>query len=137
MIGVIVWSSAAKQKAVIWCEDQGALAYLHGRDNVQGQLGWPEVGDMVALESELRGELRHAFNVRVIDERKYSELPSLLRSVGCEGAEAEAAARAAVPGSKRPALRVVSSQDDVNVEPDAFREKHPALFAVKSAGKLR
>ncbi|WP_312525916.1 hypothetical protein [Paracoccus sp. (in: a-proteobacteria)] len=144
MIGVIVWSSAAKQKAVVWCEDQGALAYLQGRDNVIGKAGWPEAGDMIALETEVRGELRHAFNVRVIEERKCSDLPSLLRGVGAGGGAGEGQAASTSSAAKpqkaaaaRPQLRVVASQDSVNIEPDAFREKHPALFAVKSAGKLR
>lgn len=144
MIGVIVWSSAAKQKAVVWCEDQGALAYLQGRDNVIGKAGWPEAGDMIALETEVRGELRHAFNVRVIEERKCSDLPSLLRGVGAGGGAGEGQAASTSGAAKpqkvaaaRPQLRVVASQDSVNIEPDAFREKHPALFAVKSAGKLR
>lgn len=99
MIGVVVWSSAAKLKAVIWCEDQGALAYLHGADQVIGDAGWPEAGDLVELESELRNDLRYAFNVRMVTERKFKELPGLLREVGTKTA----------PG--RPALRVVSSQD--------------------------
>lgn len=148
MIGVIVWSSAAKQKAVIWCEDQGALAYLHGSDNVTGRPGWPEAGDMVSLETELRQELRHAFNVRIIEERKFTELPSLLRGIGSDeepvsgadqGAAQDRAKTAAIPQSvtKRPALRVVASQDNPQIESDAFREKHPTLFSVKSAGKLR
>ncbi|MDN3710916.1 hypothetical protein QWZ10_02135 [Paracoccus cavernae] len=50
MIGVIVWSSAVKRKAVIWCEDQGPLAYLHGLDNVLGGDEWPVTGAMVALD---------------------------------------------------------------------------------------
>lgn len=99
MIGVVVWSNAAKLKAVIWCEDQGALAYLHGVDKVIGDMGWPEAGDMVELESELRSDLRHAFNVRIVTERKFKELPVMLREVG------------ASPARSRPALRVVSSQE--------------------------
>lgn len=123
MIGVIVWSSAAKLKAVIWCEDQGALAYLQGADNVLGNLGWPEAGDMVELETEVRSDLRHAFNVRIVTERKFAELPGLLRDSGGEVAP------------KRPALKVVSSQDlpQKTTETDA---KIPTLMAL-SAGHNR
>lgn len=163
MIGVIVWSSAAKRKAVIWCEDQGPLAYLHGLDNVQGSAEWPATGCMVSLESEIRNELRHAFNVRVIDEAQMAQLPGILREVG--GAAGGATTRqdrvvgatsatgvfggeaggnageqtdgAGAEQAARPALRVVSSQDNPQISPDASRDKQPALFAVKTAAKLR
>lgn len=98
MIGVVVWSNAAKSKAVIWCEDQGALAYLSGTDKVIGNMGWPEAGDMVELESELHCDLRHAFNVRIVTERKFKELPNMLREIGNSP-------------TGRPALRVISSQE--------------------------
>lgn len=123
MIGVIVWSSAAKLKAVIWCEDQGALAYLQGDDNVLGDLGWPEAGDMVELETEVRNELRHAFNVRIVTERKFSELPELLRGAGGQ------------PVQARPELKIVSSQELPQVADDT-KNKIPTLMAL-SAGQNR
>ncbi len=148
MIGVIVWSSAAKRKAVIWCEDQGPLAYLHGLDNVPGTDVWPATGSMVSLESELRSDLRYAFNVRVLDESQMSGLPGILREVGGTQAADSGLAAAAGTGqaardgaprddARRPALRVVASQETPRSAPDAFREKQPALFAVKTAGTLR
>lgn len=112
MIGVIVWSSAAKAKAVIWCEDHGALAYLHGLENVSGADGWPQAGDMVILETELRNELRHAFNVRVVYDKSCSELPSLLRDMGSEEEKTVSA----------PNLRVVS---DRQIEPETAAKPLP------------
>lgn len=123
MIGVVVWSSAAKLKAVIWCEDQGALAYLHGRDNVVGGPAWPEAGDMVELESEVRSDLRHAFNVRIVTERKFVELPGILRDAGAE------------PAARRPALKVVSSQENP-VQRKEARPQGAALVSL-SAGSRR
>ncbi|MFB9225120.1 hypothetical protein [Paracoccus cavernae] len=154
MIGVIVWSSAVKRKAVIWCEDQGPLAYLHGLDNVLGGDEWPVTGAMVALESEVRNELRHAFNVRVLDETQMSELPGMLREVGGTGggnADLVASGVGPVTGAvaaqsqtiavqtevKRPALRVVASQETPQAASGAMRGKQPTLFAVKTAGKSR
>lgn len=154
MIGVIVWSSAVKRKAVIWCEDQGPLAYLHGLDNVLGGDEWPATGAMVALESEVRNELRHAFNVRVLDESQMSELPGMLREVGgVGGGNADLVASGVGPVTsaiaaqsqtiavqadvQRPALRVVASQETPQVVSGTMRGKQPALFAVKAAGKSR
>lgn len=122
MIGVIVWSSAAKLKAVIWCEDQGALAYLQGMDKILGDNGWPEAGDMVELETEVRKDLRHAFNVRIVTEGKFTELPELLRDSG------------AAPATARPALRIVSSQELPVRTEEAV--KAPTLMAL-GTGQIR
>lgn len=43
-----MWSSQRRQRAVIWCEDQQALAYL--RDPAIVTQGWPEAGDIVQVE---------------------------------------------------------------------------------------
>lgn len=99
MIGVIMWSSAAKAKAVIWCEDHAALAYLQGVENLTGPGAWPEVGDLVELECDTLDGMRYARSVNVISGQKRTELPGLLRSMN-ETQNAQ----------KRPVLRVVSSQ---------------------------
>lgn len=124
MIGVIVWSSAAKLKAVIWCEDQGALAYLQGADNLINSHEWLQAGDMVELETEVRNELRHAFNVRIVTERKFSELPDMLRNGGTRTEPSP------------PALRVVASQEQPIRSPDK-RSNAPELLALSAAGRKR
>ncbi|SIQ31003.1 hypothetical protein SAMN05421641_10652 [Paracoccus thiocyanatus] len=100
MIGVILWSSPAKEKAVIWCEDHGALAYLQGRENLFSRQDWPEAGDLVELEFEVLAGLRHARFVSLVTGNKRSELPSLLRDIGDK------------PAPARPALRVISNPED-------------------------
>jgi len=105
MIGVVLWSSPAKEKAVIWCEDHGALAYLQGRENLAAASEWPEAGDLVELEFEAVAELRHARLVSLVAGNRRSELPGLLRDMG------EAAARDRAGPARRPALRVIWDQD--------------------------
>lgn len=80
MIGVIVWSSADREKAVIWCEDHAALAYLQGRENLTNPANWPQPGDLVELDSEMAGQLRHARRVALISERECAQLPDMLRN---------------------------------------------------------
>lgn len=63
LIGVVLWSNPLRQKAVIWCEDNGALAYLRDRSDFDGTR-WPESGDIVAFEPETDGELRVARQVQ-------------------------------------------------------------------------
>ncbi|MDO5613137.1 MAG: hypothetical protein Q4G14_07840 [Paracoccus sp. (in: a-proteobacteria)] len=98
MIGVVVWSSADREKAVIWCEDQGALAYLQGRENLaMPGMGWPEAGDLMELETEFLASLRHARHVALLSEAECPGLPDALR-------------RAPEPDEMR--LRLVSSRED-------------------------
>ena len=103
MIGVVVWSSADREKAVIWCEDQGALAYLQGRENLSAdELLWPEAGDLLELETELVGPLRHARKVMLISEKHCPQLPAMLRG--------ETTPRPAPRSAAQPHLRLVASQ---------------------------
>ncbi|MTH64428.1 hypothetical protein [Paracoccus shanxieyensis] len=97
MIGIILWSSLAKEKAVIWCEDHGALAYLQGQENLQSADRWPESGDLVELEFETINELRHARSVSLVSNGNRSELPGLLRGMGD------------VSPAEPPVLRVISN----------------------------
>lgn len=99
MIGVILWSSEAKEKAVVWCEDHAALAYLQGRENLTAGNGWPEAGDLVELECETIAELRHARTVSLVSGIKRSELPGLLRDMRKEGQAGQ------------PVLRVISNNN--------------------------
>ncbi len=79
MIGVVVWSSVERQKAVIWCEDQGALAYLHGAENMLAGSGWPMAGDLVELASETRGDMRYARDVTLVNRQHFVDLPTILK----------------------------------------------------------
>lgn len=68
MIGVILWRDVVDTKAVIWCEDQGDLAYCGG-DNVPARdLDGLKVGDVVQFDVMISGQTRRAVNVlRLID----------------------------------------------------------------------
>ncbi|MCS5602013.1 MAG: hypothetical protein ACU0DB_12610 [Paracoccus sp. (in: a-proteobacteria)] len=79
MIGVVVWSNAEREKAVIWCEDHASLAYLQGRQNLIAAGQWPSPGDLLELETEIVGNLRHARNVSLVSEQGCRQLPQMLR----------------------------------------------------------
>ena len=99
MIGVVVWASELREKAIIWCEDQATLAYLQGRDNLASRLApWPQPGDLVELHTETIGSLRHARSVSLISEQHCPELPKIL-------------AQSDEPAAGVSQLRVVSSWD--------------------------
>jgi hypothetical protein len=50
MIGVILWSDHAAEKAVIWCEDHGDLAFLSRSDCKTMPNTFLNVGDMVDFD---------------------------------------------------------------------------------------
>lgn len=98
MIGVVVWSSGSREKAIIWCEDQATLAYLQGTENLVQPGNWPQPGDLVELETETVGNLRHALNVSMLSEQCCPQIPRIL-------------SEAPVP-ARQPSLRVVSDGSD-------------------------
>jgi hypothetical protein len=79
MIGVVVWSNPAREKAVIWCEDNEALAYLQGALNLAPCGHWPQPGDLLEFEPEMVGALRFARAAQLLREQGWMELPDLLR----------------------------------------------------------
>ncbi|MCF3972789.1 hypothetical protein [Paracoccus salsus] len=120
MIGVVVWSSSAREKAVIWCEDHASLAYLQGSANLLDPASWPEPGDLLELESEMIGDLRHARRVSVLSEQGFPHLPELLSQ--------------AQPSPVRDThLRVVATRD--RIEGDAHPQPEFARLLRVGAGR--
>lgn len=108
MIGVVIWSSESSRKAVIWCEDQGPLAYLRGCDSLLEQIDWPVPGDLLRLECETVGNLRHAHSVSVIAPKVCPQLPdALLGQTNRPASHLHVVSRCDTPH-----LRTVSSDSD-------------------------
>ncbi|MDO5604573.1 MAG: hypothetical protein Q4G25_05355 [Paracoccus sp. (in: a-proteobacteria)] len=81
MIGVVIWSSEETRNAVIWCEDQGPLAYLRDCDGLlemPDQQEWPVPGDLLRLQCETVGNLRLARSVSLIAPKVCPQLPDAL-----------------------------------------------------------
>jgi hypothetical protein len=103
MIGIVLWRDIAVGKAVIWCEDQGDLAfYTH-----PGTFDTFEicVGDWVLFDLELNGGLRLALDVRVLPE------PS------CPGLVDDIVGAAGMPPTKFSPQLVAASHDNEEVSP--------------------
>jgi hypothetical protein len=79
MLGVVLWSNLADRKAVIWCEDQGDLAFWHCDAEADSAIGLFDAGDLVQFEMELCCSLRKAHNPRLVVEQGASHLPQALR----------------------------------------------------------
>lgn len=110
MLGVVVWSNETRSKAVIWCEDQGALAYLEGVANLAATVAiWPSAGDLVELDCVLEGGLRLARNVRLVSPGVGAALPRALRARAVRVVEPEPADPAVAAGDLSH-LRLVSDR---------------------------
>ncbi len=78
MIGVVVWADTARNKAVIWCEDQRDLAYY--LPSAEAQAGTaPGRGDLVEFDARYKGTLRIAENVTVVEANSRTGLGDALR----------------------------------------------------------
>ncbi|MCE8511075.1 hypothetical protein KBY24_00675 [Ruegeria pomeroyi] len=84
MLGVVLWSDRDDQKAVIWCEDHGDLAFYRKTD-AQASVSL-DVGDWVQFDLVTERKQRLALNPRLIDQGSYRGLPDLLRTTGEEKA---------------------------------------------------
>ena len=88
MLGVVLWSDASDRKAVIWCEDQGDLAYVKPCDAVLRSDDFFDAGDLVQFEMKVSHQTRVAHNTRLVIEKAGSELPDVLRdAAGIENAD--------------------------------------------------
>ncbi|WP_299626850.1 hypothetical protein [uncultured Tateyamaria sp.] len=81
MIGVILWSDADDHKAVIWCEDQGDLAFLSEPDSIHLPDAFFEVGELVEFDVSTRRNLRLAHNTSRLGHSCGTALADDLQSV--------------------------------------------------------
>lgn len=86
MIGVVLWRDEPLTKAVIWCEDQGDLAFF---SNVAGA-DFPECnpGDWVEFDLSISGNVRIAENLTVLIEQGSPDLADRLSAAEACGSDA-------------------------------------------------
>ncbi|MFS4582896.1 hypothetical protein [Phaeobacter sp. C3_T13_0] len=106
MIGVVLWTDFKLRQAVIWCEDHGDLVYF--RWNAEDNKMNVRKGDCVAFSIAREGNLRLAYDLRVIEESQSPELAKQL-------ARAEHEAEAKPPQSQSSAT--VMSWEDARCDP--------------------
>ncbi|MEP5385962.1 MAG: hypothetical protein ABJQ23_21405 [Shimia thalassica] len=80
MLGVVLWSDSLDNKAVIWCEDQGDLAYFNGGTDTPVDIVDLDAGDLVQFELQQERHLRYAKNPRRIEQGAYAHLPGDLQA---------------------------------------------------------
>ncbi|UYV38851.1 hypothetical protein N4R57_07440 [Rhodobacteraceae bacterium D3-12] len=92
MYGVVLWSDKKDQKAVIWCEDHGDLAfYSASRESVFDGLTL-DTGDFIEFELAGDQDLRVVRAPQLIAQNQYLGLADNLKSKGLALAEKAAPA---------------------------------------------
>lgn len=76
MYGVVLWSNFENTKAVIWCEDQGDLAF-YSQDSSEVPVTL-DAGDLVQFDMTTDRHLRYAHNPRQVQEGIYADLVETL-----------------------------------------------------------
>ena len=76
MFGVVLWSDDQENKAVIWCEDHGDLAFYRKSDSDDHVT--LDAGDWVQFDMTMDRHLRFARNPRLIHDGAYPEIADTL-----------------------------------------------------------
>ena len=96
MIGVILWSDAPLTKAVIWCDDQGDLAFFSNRAGTECAELNP--GDWVEFDVTLSGNIRVAENLAIVLEQGSPDLADRLSATAeCKAEDAGGQEQKVVP----------------------------------------
>jgi len=80
MYGVVLWSDTRENKAVIWCEDHGDLAYY--RKTGVGDRVMLDAGDWVQFDVTRERQMRYAHNPRLVAEGVCAGLADSLKRQG-------------------------------------------------------
>ncbi|WP_299207106.1 hypothetical protein [uncultured Tateyamaria sp.] len=81
MIGVILWSDPTTEKAVIWCEDHGDLAFLSRDDCDSLPEAFFDVGDMVEFDAFAERNLRKVRRAHLLQQNHDTTLPDSLHRI--------------------------------------------------------
>lgn len=83
MFGVVLWSDKDDQKAVIWCEDHGDLAFFR---QSEGDCSVKfDAGDWVQFDVSIQQHMRFAHNPRLVSEGVYADIAGSLETCRPQG----------------------------------------------------
>ncbi|HKK98570.1 MAG TPA: hypothetical protein VJ928_10320 [Marivita sp.] len=80
MYGVVLWSDANAQKAVIWCEDQGELAFYTPCEQSLHDAPVLDAGDLIQFDVVVKQNMRKATNPQLLESSHSPDLPANLKS---------------------------------------------------------
>ena len=74
MIGVVLWADREDSRAVVWCADQGRLAYYDSASETAGPPPSLDAGDVIRFELRDEAPRRIVANPRLIEEGGFPEI---------------------------------------------------------------
>ena len=80
MFGVVLWSDSDAQKAVIWCEDQGELAFYTPCDLSVHEAPPLDAGDLIKFDVTVQKNMRKATNPQLLQQSHSPNLQTTLKS---------------------------------------------------------
>ena len=86
MLGVVLWSDIDDNKAVIWCEDHGNLAFFNGGAHPSLDVFDFDAGDLVQFELTEEQHMRFARNPKRVSQSQYPSLAEDLQTMTLEQA---------------------------------------------------
>ena len=81
MYGVVLWTDQRQNRAVIWCEDHGDLAFYRGAEGGDAAMA---AGDLVEFDLHDTGDMRLADTPRLITQRSHPNLSCELKKAGAK-----------------------------------------------------
>jgi len=78
MLGVVIWTDDLENKAIVWCEDHGDLAFLGQSSNSNFVTEKFDRGDLIQFDLAEQRNLRMAKNPRRIAQHYCSDLSAVL-----------------------------------------------------------
>lgn len=81
MRGVIIWHCKTTERAVVWCDDSGELAYAGGHQSWANPGTRVAIGDYVAFELQPSTAARSCKNMRLIEQGMAPELAGILSNM--------------------------------------------------------
>ena len=88
MYGAVLWADRCTNRALIWCEDHGDLAFFEGEPTSMSDASEFEEGDFVAFKIRDGRGMRLAFEVKVVTSDEYPRLARDLRGAASKDAAA-------------------------------------------------
>lgn len=103
MIGIVLWYNPDKQVGLVWCEDQGPLAYIGPEIEVPAQAQPLGCGDQISFLHEVRDKVRYVTTLEQVSHGRTQADPQAVLSAYHEAARDTVQAK-----TKGKTLRVVA-----------------------------
>lgn len=115
MYGAVLWADRSANRALIWCEDHGELAFFEGEPSGSPDASKFEEGDFVAFKIRDGRGMRLAFEVKVVATDEY---PRLAADLLCANPDSDPGHAAATHSDDRKILPF-PAQAGTNARTDA------------------